>query len=288
MAVSALEKVIGPFLFLLGLVWGSFCNVLIWRLPRGEDIGGRSRCPECGHTLSVLDLVPLLSYVFLGGRCRYCRAPISARYPLVEAVTGGLFLLAYRHVGATPATLAVYLAYVTVAVVVCFADYTRATIPNAVIVPGLLVALGSAVFQADPAGPSVGWALFGGLAGGMVFLVFYVVSRGGGMGMGDVKLAAFIGLALGPLKLLVAVIIGSVTAVLTAGLVIAVAGRRLRSLKSVEISIDQEEEPEVEERVFGMMLINGRPAVPFGTFLAVGFTVALFWGDTIIRIWLGA
>jgi len=271
----------------LGLVWGSFCNVLIWRLPRGEDIGGRSRCTACGHVLGALDLVPLLSYVFLRGRCRYCGAPISARYPAVEAITGVLFVLAYRHVGAAPLALAVYIAYVTVSVVVFFADYTRATIPNGVIVPGLAVALAAAAFGLDPSGPGLVSGLAAGLMGGAVFLVFFVVSRGGGMGMGDVKLAAFMGLALGPLKLLLAIMIGSVAAVLAAAVVMLVAGKRLRSLKSVEINLEQEEEPEVNDRVFGMMLINGRPAVPFGTFLVLGFAVALFWGDLLVRAWLG-
>jgi leader peptidase (prepilin peptidase)/N-methyltransferase len=281
------ETIMTVFFFLFGLVWGSFGNVLIWRLPRGEGISRPSHCTACGHTLAPLDLVPLLSWVVLGGRCRYCRAPISARYPAAEALTGLLFVLVYRQVGVSPAALAVYVAYVTVTVIVLFTDFVRALIPNSVIVPGLAVALLAAALRLDPFGPALGQALLGGVCGAAVFLAFYVLSRGGGMGMGDVKLAAFMGLALGPLKLLLAVMVGSVLAVLAAALVMLFAGKRLRSLQSVEINAEQEEEPEATERVFGMMLINGRPAVPFGTFLVVGFAAALFWGDAVIRWWLG-
>ncbi len=85
------------FALLLGLAVGSFLNVVVHRLPRGETLGGRSRCPHCGRTLSPSDLVPIFSYLALRGRCRYCQAPISPRYPLVEGLTGGLFLLAALH-----------------------------------------------------------------------------------------------------------------------------------------------------------------------------------------------
>lgn len=275
------------FGFLFGLIWGNFFNFLIWRLPREESTGGRSRCTSCGHTLAPQDLVPLFSYILLRGRCRYCGAGISARYPLVEGLTGVLSALTFLRVGPAPAALGIHLFYVAAMVVIFFTDLDRAIIPNVLVVPGLVVAALAAVLRLDPYGPGLWMALAGGLAGGGAFLGLFLATRGTGMGMGDVKLAAMMGLALGPLKLLVAVMIGSVSALALAGLVLLRFRSRLAEIQSVAVSLDQDEEPDITERVLGVMVINGKPAVPFGAFLAVGFVVVLFYGDTIMRAWLG-
>jgi len=105
--------------------------------------------------------------------------------------------------------------------------------------------------------------------------------------MGDVKLAAMIGLALGPVKLLVAVTIGSLAALALAAVVLVGFRGRLAQVKGVTVSMDDEVEPEITERVLGVMVINGKPAVPFGAFMAIGFVVVMFWGDVIVRAWLG-
>ncbi|MDP2871637.1 MAG: prepilin peptidase [Bacillota bacterium] len=273
--------------FVFGLVWGSFFNVLIWRLPRLKSTGGRSHCTSCGHTLAPQDLVPLFSYLWLRGRCRYCGAGISARYPVVEGLTGVLSALTFLRVGPAPAALGIHLFYVAAMVVIFCTDLDRAIIPNAVVVPGLVVALAAALLRLDPFGPRLLMALAGGLAGGGFFLLLFVVTQGGGMGMGDVKLAAMMGLALGPLKLLVAVMIGSVSALVLVGVVLLRFRSRLAAMQSVAVSMDQDVEPDITERVWGVMVINGRPAVPFGAFLAVGFVVVLFYGDAIVRVWLG-
>ncbi len=275
------------FGFVFGLVWGSFANVLIWRLPRDESIGGRSRCTSCGHVLGPWDLVPLLSYLWLRGRCRYCGAGIWARYPVVEGLTGLLSAAVFLRAGAAPGALGLYLFYVAAMVVVFFTDMDRAVVPNGIVVPGIVVAAVAAVLRLDPYGPGVWLAVAGGLAGGGVFMLLYVVTRGAGMGMGDVKLAAMIGLALGPVKLLVAVTIGSLAALALAAVVLVGFRGRLAQVKGVTVSMDDEVEPEITERVLGVMVINGKPAVPFGAFMAIGFVVVMFWGDVIVRAWLG-
>lgn len=281
-------EIIGvAFSFVFGLVWGSFFNVLIWRLPRQESIAGRSHCTSCGHTLAPLDMVPLFSYVWLRGRCRYCGAPISARYPIVEGLTAVLSALVFLRVGPAPAALGLYLFYVAAMVVIFFTDMDRAVIPNGVVVPGIVAAAVAALLRLDPYGPGPLMALAGGLAGGGMFALIYVATRGAGMGMGDVKLAAMLGLAHGPLKLLVAAMIGSVAALALAGVVLLRFRSRLAAIKGVTISMDQDVEPDITERVLGVMVINGKPAVPFGAFLAVGFLVVLFFGDVIVRAWLG-
>jgi len=286
----------GSFVFLFGLVIGSFSNVLIARLPRGESIGGRSRCPACGHELAPRDLVPLVSWVLLRARCRYCRAPIPARYPLVEVLMGLLWVATWRAatgwlVPVAPAGQAVqlglHLAYATAMLVILYTDFERAIIPNVVVLPAAVLALVAAALRLDGAGPTL---LAGGLsavAGAGLFLILFIVSGGAGMGMGDVKLMLFLGLALGPLKLLLAVLGGSVVALALAVVIMIFFRHRVAELRSVTVNLEDDEEPEIEDRFLGIMVINGKPAVPLGTFLAMGYFMAYFWGDAVIKVWLG-
>ncbi len=273
------------FFGLVGIIWGSFCNVLIARIPASENISGRSRCPHCRHTLGIVDLVPVFSYLLLGGQCRYCKGPISFRYPLVEIACGFLFMLAFSRTGLAPIPLALYLVYVTVAVVIAVIDFEHTIIPNQMVLLGILAAgLGSVL----GVGPEILSGITGALIGGGTFMILYLITRGGGIGMGDVKLLFFMGLALGPLKLLPAVLAGAVTALLFSAAIMLRFRGEMESLENVSISMDQDEEPEITARVWGMMIINGKPAVPFGPFLALGFLIALFWGEPILDLWLGA
>ena len=271
----------------LGLVFGSFANVLIARLPSGESIGGRSRCPGCGHELGILDLLPLVSWLLLRARCRYCRMPISARYPVVELLVAAVFLVTWRAAGPGLMPAVLHLVYALAMIVILFTDFERAIIPNVVVIPVAGLALVAAVFGLDPWGPSALAGIATALVGAGLFLVLFIVSGGGGMGMGDVKLMLFLGLALGPLKVLLAVLSGSVVALALAAVILVFFRRRLQGLRSVSVSLDDEEEPEIEDRFLGVMIINGKPAVPLGTFLALGYFFAYFWGDAAIRLWLG-
>lgn len=272
---------------LFGLAFGSFLNVLVARLPTGNSITGRSRCSACSETLRFMDLIPLLSYFGLKGRCRYCKSPISPRYPAIEALTSLLFVLVYLVVGPSPAQLALYLVYVMAAMVVFWVDFDHTIIPDQIVLPGAALALLAALLGLDPGGPGILMSLLGGVLGSGSFLALFFLTRGGGMGMGDVKLMLFMGLALGPLGLLLSLLVGSFSALGFAGLVMLARRGALSQLESVEIHLDQEEEPEIRERVWGMMIINGKPALPFGPFLSLGFVVSLLWGNLMLDWWLG-
>ena len=183
---------------LLGLLVGSFLNVVIWRVPRGESVvRPGSHCPSCDTELRPYDNVPVLSWMLLRARCRSCHARISARYPLVELATGVLFAGVAAKLGAHPALPAfLYLAAIAVALSLIDLDVKR--LPNTIVLPSYLVGLGllgiAAVIE-----PSA-WALVRGLLGmacyyGAFFALKLVYPKG--MGFGDVKLAGVLGLYLG-------------------------------------------------------------------------------------------
>jgi prepilin signal peptidase PulO-like enzyme (type II secretory pathway) len=204
---------------------------------------------------------------------------------VVEVTCALLFLLAYVHAGPDPVAFAVMAFYLSLSLVVFFTDLEHAVIPNALVAPGVLVALASAAFRLNPSGPSLALSVLGGILGGGVFMVIYWLTRGTGMGMGDVKLAFFMGFALGPLGLLLAILVGSLSGLLLAGFVMWRFRRELASLGSVPMHMDQEEEPEITDRVWGMMIINGKPAVPFGSFLSLGFAATLVFLEALFLAW---
>lgn len=237
---------------LLGAVAGSFANVAIHRLPRGESlVTPRSRCPHCGHPIRARDNIPLVSFLWLGGRCRDCGRPISWRYPLVEALTALLFLAAWRWFGPSLGALRAWL-FALIMVIVLFVDLDHRIIPNAVTYPGLVLGL----LLALPAGPRGFLATLGAALGaGLLFFLIAVLSRGG-MGGGDVKLAAVMGAFLG-WPVIAAALFVSFTLGGLVGLALLASGRRRR-----------------------------KDPVPFGPFLAVGGLAALFWGHTMVQWYL--
>jgi leader peptidase (prepilin peptidase)/N-methyltransferase len=185
----------------LGLVVGSFLNVVIWRVPRGESVvRPRSHCPGCDAGIRPRDEVPVFSWLLLRGRCRDCRAPISARYPLVELLTGALFAGLALKFSDAPARLPAYLCLTALGVALAMIDLDVKRLPNALTLPaypvGLaLLAAGVAFGSSDP------WsALLRGLIGlAAMYAVFFVpwyATAGRGMGFGDVKLAGVLGLFL--------------------------------------------------------------------------------------------
>ncbi|MDX5893545.1 prepilin peptidase [Rubrobacter radiotolerans] len=237
---------------LLGLVVGSFLNVVIHRVPRRESVvWPGSRCPECGTAIPARDNVPLLSYLLLRGRCRSCGASIPARYPLVEALTGALFLLVALRFGAE---LALLPALVLVASLVALAvtDLEHRLLPNAIVGPAALAGLALSTL----ARPEWWWVypLSGLAAGAALFLISAL--RPGGMGMGDVKLAAMLGCFLGPYAFL-AVFLGALLGTATSAGLMA-TGRADRRTK-----------------------------LPFGTFMAAGAVLVLFLGPALWSAYLG-
>lgn len=238
---------------LLGAALGSFFNVVIWRLPRGESVvSPRSSCPSCGTQIRSFDNVPIVSWLVLHGRCRSCATHISSRYPLVELGTAVLLAGVVVVKGADPGVW-LGLAFAALLVPVIFIDLDHRIIPNRLMLIGA-VAAPALVLIADP-GALTEHLLAGAIAGGL-FLVA-ALAYPGGMGMGDVKLAAvmglFLGRAVGP-ALFVALLAGS----LVGAAIIARRG-----------------------------VADGRKtAVPFGPFLALGGLVGLFVGEALVTLYL--
>jgi leader peptidase (prepilin peptidase)/N-methyltransferase len=237
----------------LGALIGSFLNVVIHRLPLGESLAHPpSHCPNCGAPVKPYDNVPVVSWLLLRGRCRSCKAPISPRYPLVEALTAVLAALVPIRYGAD-SDVWLGFAFLLVLIPVTFIDFDKRIIPNKITLPGAIVAIILvAVFQSD----DLVEHLIAGVAAFM-FLFIAALAYPGGMGMGDVKLAGVMGLFLGR----------NVAPALLAGLL---AG----SLVGI-----------------GIMAVKGVAAgrktkVPFGPFLALGGLVGLFAGDEIVDWYL--
>ncbi len=236
---------------LLGLVIGSFLNVVIHRVPlRRSVVWPSSRCPECGAPISSADNVPLLSYLLLRGRCRACGARIPARYPLVEALTGVLFAAAAYEFGFG---LRLLWALVLIGVLISLAgiDLEHRLLPNVIVAPAALVGLALSVL----ASPERWWvypvsAL--AVAGGLFLLA---TAYPGGMGMGDVKMGGMLGAFLGPYAAL-AVFLGAFCGAITGGILMA-AGK-----------------------------VGRRHALPFGVFMAIGGIVVLFVGPELWGLYL--
>jgi leader peptidase (prepilin peptidase)/N-methyltransferase len=233
--------------FVLGAVFGSFANVLIHRLPRRQSIvAPGSRCPACGIPIRPWDNIPIVSYLQLRGRCRACRTGISPRYLIVEIAMGGLTAAVVWRFGFSLAALR-YGVLTFALLVVFFTDLEYQIVPNAVTYPGILAGIALSA-SSGPLLPSIVAAA----AAGAVFLLLGIVSRGG-MGGGDVKLAAMIGAFLGApaviVALFVAVAIGAAAGILLLAL-------RLRTRKDM---------------------------IPFGPAMAVGAMIAVFGSNAIIR-----
>ncbi len=190
-----------PAAVVVGLMIGSFLNVVVWRVPRGESIvSPPSACPRCEHPIRARDNIPLISWLALRGRCRDCSEPISPRYPLVEALTGAFFGSAAWFAGLSW-TLPAMLYLVAIGVALALIDLDVHRLPDAIVLPSYLVGLlllGLAAW--NPGGAADWWALIRALIGGAAMLAVYLVLvliYPTGMGLGDVKLAGVLGLYLG-------------------------------------------------------------------------------------------
>jgi leader peptidase (prepilin peptidase) / N-methyltransferase len=199
------------FIILYGAVIGSFLNVIIYRVPRGESIVlPPSHCPNCDHRLEWWDLFPVLSFLWLKGRCRYCQGTISWRYPLTEALTGVLTLLWWLHYGVNGLNFEsiIFLILTYVLIVIAFIDWEHQIIPNRLTLPLIILGL---TFQALQG--ALITALLGAFAGGgLLFLIALVYPKG--MGFGDVKLLVMTGIFLGWYQVLVSLFLGSFLGVL--------------------------------------------------------------------------
>lgn len=236
----------------LGACFGSFSNVLIYRLPRNLSIvGPRSFCPQCGKTVAWYDNIPLLSWIVLGARCRHCKAPIPLRYFLLEAAGAACPLLGVGAAGWTMAGLGVSL-FLLLLLDIAVIDWEHMIIPHTLTVTGIILGLAISLF----ASPGLPRAVLGCLVGGGIILTVswgYKLVRGVvGMGGGDVMLMGMVGAFLGPWKVL-AVLFGGA---LLGTLFVILAGRGR---------------------------INGESKLPFGTFLALAAGLVMFFGDGLLR-----
>jgi leader peptidase (prepilin peptidase) / N-methyltransferase len=252
--------------FMLGTLIGSFLNVCIGRIPNGESVvSPPSHCPKCKASIAFYDNLPLVSYLWLRGKCRACHQPISARYFIVELLTGLIALALYSQFGLSY-TFFVSFVFAAALIVISFIDLDVRIVPDVISLPGILIGLICSVvgyfaftegFEIVPTPLS---SLIGVLAGGGFLLAtawLYEKATGvDGMGGGDIKLLAMIGAFLGwpsiPVTLFVASVLGSVIGI---GLMVATgAGRRL--------------------------------ALPFAPFLCTGALIYLFYGEALIRFYL--
>jgi len=238
---------------LLGLLIGSFLNVVIYRVPRGESIvTPGSHCPACGHALRAWELIPVASFLILKGQCRNCESSISWRYPGVELLTGSLFFLtATFSLSAEihPARLLFNLVFVAILIALSFIDLDTFRLPDVFTLP--LLGLGLLAAFLIPGSPS-GWnsVLSAMGAGGFFWIIALVYPQG--MGLGDVKLVAALGAFLGFPSIFLAVFLGSFVGALI-GIVLLFTGRKR----------------------FGQQ-------IPFGPYLALGAIFALLWGTRIM------
>ena len=245
---------------LLGLAVGSFLNVCIDRLPQNKSIAfPPSHCEACQHKLAVKDLIPVFSYLRLRGRCRYCQASVPRRLFWVELATGVVFALLAWHYGLSPA-LGIMAFYACLFIIIFVIDLEHGLILNKVVYPGMVVALLLALYPwpwlTESMGMRVAYAALGGAIGFALFLLIAIVSRGG-MGWGDVKLAALIGLATGFPLVFLSIIMGAILGgIMAVALVIAKKRKR-------------------------------RQTIPFGPFLAVAAMITLLWGSNIMSWYLG-
>ncbi len=304
-----MDYLVTAAIFALGLVFGSFLNVCIYRLPLGKSVvAPRSACPHCGNMIPLYDNVPVLSWLILRGRCRHCKETISPRYLAVEVLTGLLFLGCYVHFGLALATLkCMVLGFLLLGLI--FTDAETKLLPDALTLPGMALGVGFSLLVPVndlaaqlmpglvrlPVSSEVSWRLWSlldsllGLAVGASFLygaaAIYLRARGvEGMGFGDVKLMAMIGAFLGTkltvLTIFAASLAGSLFGVST---VVAVWLKRRR-----RIAARGNPSAEARRRAWQSARMALRfYEMPFGVFLGGMALLAFFFGNRLLRWYWG-
>jgi len=246
---------------MLGSIVGSFLNVCIWRLPRGESVvRPSSKCPGCQTPIKPRDNIPLLSYLLLRGKCRACGEPISPKYPAVEAANGLLYVLLYYKFGLSGETF-FYFAFASALLVIALIDFEHQIIPDEITLPGTALGLVAGwLFLPDPflRASILGFksSIIGALVGFGLYYLVAVASRGG-MGGGDIKMMAMVGAILGWKGVLFTTFAGSLAGSLLGIYLMVFRGKGRKS------------------------------KIPFGPFLALGALVALVFGQEILAWYLG-
>jgi len=240
------------FNFVLGTIVGSFLNVVIYRLPKGESVVyPASHCPVCNHPLKWYDMIPILSYIVLRGRCRYCGSKISVRYPIIEAITG----LAFVGIGLRYGWSLKFFEYITFSsllIATGFTDIFDGVVPDIIVIPGAAIGLIFSLVQGKTMFLN---SLYGLILMGGFFALIILITRGG-MGQGDVTLGlmigAFLGLEFSIITLVLSFIIGGI------GGAVAVIFMRKK----------------------------GKDTMPFGPFLAISAYIAIMYGYVILHFYM--
>lgn len=246
--------------FLFGISIGSFLNCLIYRLEKEKTVKGRSYCPKCGHNLSFFDLFPVISFIFLKGKCRYCKKKISFQYPLVEIFTGLFFLFVFNYLFLTSENFGsfqfifeflILIAIFSFLILIFVYDLKHYLIPDFAVYSIIIIAFIYNFLKENFIN-----GLFSAIICFLFFLFIFLITKGKGMGFGDVKLSFFLGLFLGYPNFL--------TALFASFLIGAIIGLVLVFLKKKDIKSE----------------------IPFGPFLITGIIISFFWGDKIIYYYL--
>ena len=246
-----MDGAIVVILTLLGICVGSFLNVLIYRIPKGEEfVKTASHCMSCGHTLSWYENIPIVSWLLQGGKCRACGVKLSAQYPVVEALNGAMWLLTALLYRGQWLTVGLYCVLFSMLLTLSVIDWRTFTIPNGI---NLVIFILGVIRLVTDLG---NWSnyVIGMVSVGLVFLLLHLGTGGNGLGMGDVKLVAAAGLLLGWSSMLLAVLIGS----LSGAIIHSVRMRRGAGKK-----------------------------LAFGPYLAAGIWIAALGGEQIVAAYFG-
>ncbi|MBI5749849.1 MAG: prepilin peptidase [Nitrospinae bacterium] len=247
-----MDTILPIFIWTVGAAIGSFSNVCVYRLPKKLSIiSPSSQCPNCGKGISPFDNIPIISFILLRGRCRYCQSPISWRYPIVELITGLVFLSLYLNFRISPQFF-IYAMLCTSLIIIAFIDLEYKIIPDVITLPGIIIGLTISLTM-----PNITLlnSIKGLLLGGGLFYAIAILSRGG-MGGGDIKLIAMVGSFLGWKNVLLTIFLGSLFGSIV-GIVLIILKKK-----------------------------NRKDMVPFGPFLSLGAIVSIFYGREIIYLWL--
>lgn len=241
--------------FIYGLFIGSFLNVVIDRVPKGQSIlFPPSHCPHCRHRLAWYDLLPVVSFILLNGKCRYCKTKISLYYPLLELLTGEIFLLVYLFSSHAGFLYTLYvLVMASVFIVIFFSDYKYGLIPFSVVGLGTAITLSYLLYTASFS--NILLHLAASIGAFLFFFFLFLFTKGKGMGFGDVVLVFLLGLFLGFPLVVVALYVSFLSGALVSVLLIILGTKKLKN-----------------------------DTIPFGPFLIFGTFVTLFWGNAILKI----
>ncbi|KKS41360.1 MAG: Prepilin peptidase [Candidatus Gottesmanbacteria bacterium GW2011_GWB1_43_11] len=247
-------------LFTFGIVVGSFLNVLIDRLPQGESPWrGRSHCDHCQKNLAMLDLIPVLSFIFLGGKCRYCHKALSIQYPVIELVTGLLFVFTFLYTSQISTsnfelrTLVLFIIFCSF-LVIFMADLKYQIIPDEMVI---MLVLGSLIHNfSTNSNISIYQYIATGIGAGLFFLVIFIATKGRGMGFGDVKLALVLGLFLGFPQIIIALYLAFLTGAGVSLILIILKKKKLKA------------------------------RIAFGPFMLSGAVISFFYGGRILQWYL--